>query len=303
MEFEFKEISGKEETILSSDESDYLENLKKSLENGDEWGEKTILIAVENGYLNCLKYVCEKGFSWPEETTYIIAKNGDLDLLKYVHENGCHWNKDTTYAATINGNLDCLIYSHENGCPWDKTMFSGICDNFHKIKFDWIDFLDCFKYILEKGCPLTDEDGCLWTDEDENYNLSHLAAKYGKLNVLQILHKYNYPFDELTINLALTYTKFNCFKFLYENDCPYKNLLFDTQNMREGIDIHDYLKELLEIFGYVYEANPRKYKNICEVAKKIMTNIDYKHIHNFFSNNGCPFSSSYCSICFQSNNN
>jgi len=141
--------------------------LLQNISQGCLWS----LIACETGRLDVLKWLREQNFILAydnEELFYSASASGNLDCLKYLHENGSedviNEMKDSgtcVWRACEGGypSPDVLRYLHENGhsLSKSKSCFRGILTYRKTKQYPLEKRIDCFEYLVEKGCPL-DED-------------------------------------------------------------------------------------------------------------------------------------------------
>jgi hypothetical protein len=141
-------------------------------ENGCPWDSTTSAGAAAGGHLECLQYLHKHGCPWSASTCASAAQGGHLSCLRYAHENGCEWDRSTGSAAAEGGHVECLRYALDNGCGARSTQIMRAAARggrlaclqlAHERGLRWDDqcctpaarrnYLDCFEYLLQHGCP------------------------------------------------------------------------------------------------------------------------------------------------------
>ena len=148
-------------------------------EQGCPWNEQTVINAVALGHLDCLKYALSNDCPRPKgaECFNCAAHFSQLEVMKYLRSQGFEFKSETlAHAVHLAKNLDCVRYLLEIGCPLSAdALFNAACTG----------NLACLQYLWERGCP--------W-DNDTAYN----AAYYGQLACVMYLHKQGCPFHRFT---------------------------------------------------------------------------------------------------------
>jgi hypothetical protein len=142
-------------------------------ENGCRWDSTTSAGAAAGGHLECLQYLHKHGCPWSASTCASAAQGGHLSCLRFAHENGCEWDRSTCSAAADGGHVECLRYALDNGCEARSTEIMRAAARggrlaclqlAHERGLRWDEqcctaaarrnYLDCFGYLLQHGCPL-----------------------------------------------------------------------------------------------------------------------------------------------------
>ena len=74
----------------------------------------------------------------------------NLECLKYLASVGCtySWTDEECLGAMDNGNHECFKFIIDNGCPLTPIICTyALID----------DSVDCLKYAIDKGCPYDDD--------------------------------------------------------------------------------------------------------------------------------------------------
>lgn len=212
-------------------------------------------LASKNGHIDILKYLQKNNYYFSTET-FINAKN--LEIMKYLHKISCPWSHLCYKNSIDHNNIDEIIFLCYNKCPFNESV-SQYCaekNNFKILKFlyengcSWNknvvknaainNNFEMFKYAIENGCPpnLLNENICDYITHNSNFhmlvyainkrfsfgsNTARLAAKFGNLDILRLLHLNNCNWDETVANCAAKYGQLDCLVYCMENGCPIGN--------------------------------------------------------------------------------
>ena len=195
-----------------------LDILKFALESGCTLRGTECNTAAINAHLHCLKYLRdEHDCPWDENTTLNAVIAGSVKCLQHAHENGCPWYASATdggrnicNVAAVASNVACLKYANRHGVPLLSTLMSVAVE--HAIKTDCIQYareqgvawtrglyrlavirdnLPLIQYLYDRGCPWDGAEDCT------------TAARFGRLNCLQLLHELGFPWNADTCNKAV----------------------------------------------------------------------------------------------------
>ena len=137
----------------------------------------------QGGPMNIIKYLYEIGTTCREGAMDIAAKNGHLDVVKWLHENGKTCTTDAMNWACENGDLKMVKYLHEIDAPSSPLAMEIAAEKGH---------LHIVKYLhanVSTGACLTE--------------VTDLAIKAGKLNVVKYLYKFYHGCPSCAIKLAI----------------------------------------------------------------------------------------------------
>ncbi len=107
------------------------------------------------------------------------------------------------FRKAINSDvLQYVQYMHEKlKCEWPDDVCKHLAEK------DQLSMLD---YAIESGCAV-------------NKEAAAVAAKYGHLDCLKLLHEHNCPWDESTTDAAASYDELECLQYAHENGCPWRD--------------------------------------------------------------------------------
>lgn len=128
------------------------------------------------------------------------AEVGNLPLLMSTRESGCPWNEMTIEIAAAEGHLTLVKYMRENGCPWSNLSCNAAARGGH---------LTVFIYLYENGCPC-DVNTC-WA----------AAIVNGHVAIMRYLREDGYPWNRLSLWLAVLEGYLPLVKYMHENGCPW----------------------------------------------------------------------------------
>ena len=227
-----------------------LSQLQKLLDSGERVDELTMATAVAHGQLEIMDYLHRLDPNLLSSHLFQLAiKFGDLDILRWLHASGCQPDEKTFRVATKYGKLEIMKWLKSINCPWnqktfeaasklgdaeilqwlrnpswigqDGTMQSGSpCPKdsealLHAIKRGDVGEVRC---LLQEGCRW-DEDGRFFrmaSCKGYYYRFFRMAAHGGHLEIMKLLHSYEFPWDEDTYAEARSTVK----PWLAENGCP-----------------------------------------------------------------------------------
>lgn len=165
-------------------------------ENRDN-GKKEQLMhkAAEHGYLDIIVYCNNNGYPISEVTIFKAILNGRLEILKYFHSLGCSWPRFSCFFACSANHLECLKFLHQTGACLTTDVYQYAVKN-----------LKMLEYILENDSSLS-ETFCYY-------------AAGERIESLIMLREAGCPWDEMTIQAAITENKPDCLKYAIKNNCP-----------------------------------------------------------------------------------
>ena len=221
---------------------------------------------AKEGDLEMFKLLLEKGVSLQHWSNFIIpaaAGNCQLHLLKWLHRNNfCQgvYNRSVVFLEAIkNGNVQMFKWAQNVfNCqkPTDMIGFAGTDHLDHTAKSDGLELIQYFRsqeiswseytirtaakigniafleYLLENGHPNEDPGICS--------NAAEITDRQKALEVLQLLHEHNIPWDESCCEAAARSGNLKALEYLRANDCPWnENCLFKAVMYRH-YDIAEY---------------------------------------------------------------
>lgn len=274
-----------------------IEGLRFLCDNGCPINIEATRAALENGSVECFKYVSEQhplhitkddmikalwrnhhamfkhlhsmgNGMFIEFWDAVIKRDISYDMVEYLIEHRCPWNEEVIANAAYIGNIIILRRLHEVGCPWDEKVLSATTT--------WMDkktHLECFKYALKEGAPLSPkilyhaamyntlpilkaaiEAGCPLPPED----LVYTAARCGSLSCLKYLHKTN----EITnkhLQATVTFGHVKCLRYILEHTDLYIDMTMEYS--LNDVKCYEYLRQRAADDPNVYQIDPTRVMN------------------------------------------
>ena len=265
--------------------------------NGCPMNVETTHEAIKSGSVACLKYAIDNGvyYNADRRTMLNASYNKRYDMFKFLHSQGhamdagmwnyliydeagdmieymishdCPFDERTTAYAALVGNVSILKRLHEAGCPWDERVLVNTIKDWDKRPH-----LECFKYALKEGAPLSPkilydaamhntlqilkmaiEAGCPLPQED----LVYTAARCGSLSCLKHLHKTH----EITVKhlrSTITFGRVNCLKYILTH--TYLDIDDIMEYDLSDIKCYEYLKQRSADDPDVYQIDPTRVMN------------------------------------------
>jgi len=272
-----------------------IEGLKFLCDNGCPINIEATRAALDGGSVECFKYASEQQplhvtkddmikTLWRNHYTLFkhlhsigngmfiefwnaVVNRSSYDMVEYLIEHRCPWDENVIANAASIGNVNILKRLHEAGCPWDEKVLSAVTSWYDKKPH-----LECFKYALKEGAPLSPkilynaamyntlpilktaiEAGCPLPPED----LVYTAVRCGSLSCLKYLHKTN----EITrkhLHATITFGHVNCLKYILEHtDLDIDDVM---ENELNNVKCYEYLR-LRGAAGEVYQIDPVRVMN------------------------------------------
>ena len=199
----------------------------------------------ENGNLEMFKYAYENGFEINEYASRNAAKNGHIKILKYMMSVNERLDGSLNTCASRSGNLEMLkfinkyIYSLPNqqiynNCflmCWSSTdgitVDINACTHIAYEKKITPGHLECLKYVLDKKCRHC---STYWMEHKHSQgdylsnqfnNTYFMAALYGHLDIIKILHSYNRPLPKEATAFAAINGHNKIIHWLVEHGCEW----------------------------------------------------------------------------------
>jgi hypothetical protein len=199
-------------------------------------------------------------------------KNNVISMINYLIEHRCPWDENVIAKAADLGNVAILKRLHEAGCPWDEKVLLEVTS--------WCDkepHLECFKYALKEGAPLSPkviynaamyntlpilkaaiEAGCPLPSQD----LVYTAARCGSLSCLKYLHKTN-KITYQHLKSTITFGHIKCLKYILEHTDL--DIDMTMEHNLSDVKCYEYLRQRAADDPDVYQIDPVRVMNAAAV--------------------------------------
>lgn len=209
--------------------------------NGHAWDGTVCTLAAQHKQYNVLKWAEEQGLPFDKFTCLCIAcSQGDLDAASWLHNHGAVLSERCPTAASSSGNVELLAWLHDHGCPWvERLCIKAAINGGHLCVLSWMLKQGCkfndlrytklataarspsiLNWLRSQGCPWKLR-GCVkncikrgscatlrWFGSEQTMvvkNACAIAASYGRLDVVQLLHEFGHPLREDVTEAAVAY--------------------------------------------------------------------------------------------------
>ena len=181
---------------------------------------------AEYGYINLMQYIYKLCGSYGLSAKF-AALGDKYELLEFLIQKGVQMRASTCAYAASGKSLRCLKLAYDNGCYWNKDVY------IEAIKKDAIDIV---QFAIENGCPFDD-----FTQSSKKYRpsttyvnsdkVTSVAAAFGRIEMLKLFNKHNFPFGRLTTASACKNGRTEVLKYLISIKCK-----IDDHSLTEAID-------------------------------------------------------------------
>ncbi|GFH55039.1 hypothetical protein CTEN210_11515 [Chaetoceros tenuissimus] len=282
-------------TCSSAAHDNDMRALKWARDQGCPWDEWTLVHAAGNffgnGNMEMLEYCLQNGCPLSTRACQNAMKNKDdskaLEVLKLLRKHSCPWDEETCNVAVLHGNFEAMVWARSNGCPWNPSTFLKVVSFGSTTEIEYflrsenqLLYLDgIFKAIFDSRTksdyssfyygPIASDDLVIAKLKllhsfglELTTQVCALAARKGRLRVLQWLKYMGCPWDVETCTEAVRQMDLEILKYARENGCewdkntyacclrygglstplhPHANI--PTKPMAKFIEIAQYLEE------------------------------------------------------------
>jgi hypothetical protein len=193
---------------------------------GTNWKQNFMMFAAYTGSIDAVIYGRLKNYPLSKWMTSYAAKNGKYSTLEFLHKVGCEWGQYTMQWAAQNEHIKCLKFAYEHGCPIDPSLTSAVI---YKGRMQSLQFM-LETDLIEKSTNVINsliEYGhyrCVEWALKNNFPVGkrayEIAARFGNLSFIQLLHKYAVPWDYRLTKTATKHEHLHILEYAHKNGCP-----------------------------------------------------------------------------------
>ncbi len=151
-------------------------------------------------FIEDIKYITPKS-----KLSYEFLMN--KDVLNFLLNN--HF-EELRINGFLNSILDYIFMSNSLSLINDLSDFITPRTNFYLFAIDKIGTIESLQYLLDINTP-------------KHKNICEYASINGKKDILEFLHKNDFPWDELTPNAACINNHFDCLEYALNNGCKWSS--------------------------------------------------------------------------------
>ena len=225
-----------------------IELLQKIVEGGYGWGSYTCPQAKKYGGQKHLEWAVSKGCPWHPQTCVLAEKQ--MEFIQWAIEHGCPWgNYDCLRAATLFG-TDHLVWARRHKCPWGNYTWQHAASLGGKRQLKWAMQTKCpmGRWTVSAAVRFGDVDilkagkifGC---PPSQNARASCLAARSGRVDILEWLLENDHPWDATVCTAAAQGGQLACLKWLRDKGCPWDEATFKAASKRKDSEMLQWLSK------------------------------------------------------------
>jgi len=187
--------------------------------------------AARLGQLEAIKWLRNEGCKWDRSAYTFAAMGGHLNVMKYLRSQRCPWSEDACFEAVGGGHLHVLRWAYDSGLrfPLFSNQLSMIAAR--------EGYMDILEWLLEVRVPIgpptwkaATARGRLevlqWLQDHniprpEGESLCNIAARSGRINVLEWARAQGMPWNESTCIEAAAEGELETLKYLRRGGCPW----------------------------------------------------------------------------------
>lgn len=184
-------------------------------------------LAAIDGNISILQWAIALGEIPTTKTTASAAKSGCLQTLEYLRSIQCPWDAAVYAKAAANGHNHIIQYARDNGLPFDVLYCAKAAKHGQLAVIEYLLSMVNYRTIII-------------------IKYQRIAAKYGQIPVLQLLHKIGNISSDCAY-YTVKYAQYDVIEWLEQINIPCSHWYASSAAAKYGrIDVLDWLESRVQ---------------------------------------------------------